>query len=131
MSTYSNVRPIDDVQTLAKTIRDRQDLVRSFIRARRLRDACLNPELFADPAWDMLLELYSVALDQRRISVTKLCHASCVPETTALRWIEKLACEDLIIRRPDAMDGRRVWIELSQKAFASMQRYFDVVSAAY
>ena len=59
-------------------------------RARRERDEVLSGDLFADPAWDMLLALYEIAISDRKITVTELCNASRVPQTTALRWTEAL-----------------------------------------
>ncbi len=85
------------------------------------------PELFADPAWDMLLELYALHLEQRRVSVSSLCIAAYVPPTTALRWVAKLEEEGLASRTEDATDGRRTWIELSEEGIERMQRYFETL----
>lgn len=40
--------------------------VRAIIRARRIRDRYFHAELFADPAWDMLLDLMAARLDGQR-----------------------------------------------------------------
>ncbi len=58
-----------------------------IIRQRQLRARFFDGELFADPAWDMLLDLTAARVEARRVSVTSLCIASGVPPTTALRWI--------------------------------------------
>jgi len=102
-------------------------LVRAIQAARRRRDALFAPELFADPAWDMLLELYALHLEQRRVSVSSLCIAAYVPPTTALRWVAKLEEEGLASRTEDATDGRRTWIELSEEGIERMQRYFETL----
>lgn len=101
-------------------------VVRSVQRARRSRDYCFDPALFADPAWDMLLELYASHVEQRRISVSSLCVAAHVPATTALRWIAKLEQDGLAVRRDDPNDGRRSWIELTMDGVERMTRYFDL-----
>lgn len=59
-------------------------VVRTAIRARRLREQMFSPELFADPAWDMLLDLYAARLERRRVSVSSLCIAAAVPRCGAL-----------------------------------------------
>src|SRR5690606_396517 len=59
--------------------------VRGIIRARRLRDQFFRGELFADPAFDTLLDLYAARLEGRRVAVSSLCIAASVPATTALR----------------------------------------------
>jgi hypothetical protein len=57
--------------------------IRAVIRARRLRNQFFADELFADPAWDMLLDLFAAGLEKRRVSVSSLCIAAAVPPTTA------------------------------------------------
>jgi hypothetical protein len=97
--------------------------VRAMIRARRLRGQYFNTELFADPAWDMLLDLMAARLDGQRVAVSSLCIAAAVPATTALRWIKTLTEQGLLVRVADPQDGRRVYIELSEKAAAAMEGY--------
>ncbi|WP_191992973.1 winged helix DNA-binding protein [Sphingomonas parva] len=98
-------------------------LVRAIIRARRLRDHYFRSELFADPAWDMLLDLYAARLDRQRVAVSSLCIAAAVPATTALRWIKSLTDQRLFVRIADPQDGRRVFIELSDEAAAGLEAY--------
>src|SRR3546814_318497 len=66
--------------------------VRTIIRARRLRDRYFHADLFADPAWDMQLDLLAARLADERVAVSSLCVAAAVPPPTALRWIKTL-CE--------------------------------------
>lgn len=101
--------------------------VRAILRARARRARFLSPKLFADPAWDMLLELYAAGLDQTTISISSLCIASGVPATTALRWIGVLTAEGLIERRSDPFDRRRVFVSLSSEATDSINAYFRAV----
>ncbi len=105
------------------------DVVRSVIRARRLRARFFAEELFADPAWDMLLDLLQAELAQHRVPVSSLCIAAAVPATTALRWIKSMTDAGLFWRRADPHDGRRVFIELSPGASEGMRRYFGELSA--
>ena len=102
-------------------------LVRRILRARAARTEYLSPRLFAEPAWDMLLELYVSHLMQRRVSITDLCEASRVPPTTALRWIDGIMAEGLVCRMRDPLDARRVFIDLTSKGQDALQRYFDAV----
>ena len=106
------------------------DVVRSVIRARRLRARFFAEELFADPAWDMLLDLLQAELAQHRVPVSSLCIAAAVPATTALRWIKSMTDAGLFLRRADPHDGRRVFVELSPQASEGMRRYFGELSAA-
>lgn len=100
------------------------DVVRSVIRARRLRSRYFEEALFGDPAWDMLLDLLQAELAQHRVPVSSLCIAAAVPATTALRWIKSMTDTGLFVRRADPHDGRRVFVELSPGASAAMRAYF-------
>ena len=103
------------------------ETVATVIRARRLRERFFEPELFADPAWDMLLDLLQAEIKQLRVPVSSLCIAAAVPATTALRWLKTMTDKGLFVRRADPHDGRRVFVELAPHASAAMRRYFAEV----
>lgn len=98
-------------------------MIRSIIRARRLRDRFFRGGLFADPAWDMLLDLMAARLERNRVAVSSLCIAAAVPPTTALRWIKALTEKGIFVRCADPADGRRVYIELSDEAARALTAY--------
>jgi DNA-binding MarR family transcriptional regulator len=107
------------------------ETVQSVIRARRLRTRYFPEYLFADPAWDMLLDLLQAEIAQLRVPVSSLCIAAAVPATTALRWLKTMVQEGVFLRRADPHDGRRVFVELAPEASRALRRYFaDVGSAA-
>lgn len=103
------------------------EIVRQVIRARRLRSRFFEKELFADPAWDMLLDLLQAEIAQLRVPVSSLCIAADVPATTALRWLKAMTDKGIFLRRADPHDGRRVFVELSPGASGAMRRYFAEV----
>jgi len=103
----------------------RVDRVKAIITARNRRMEYFPAEMFADPVWDMLLDLVHCELTDQRVSTTNLCHAAKVPATTALRYIAMLSAQGMLVRRPDPLDGRRVFIELSRKALDSIFQYLD------
>ena len=98
--------------------------VRAAIRKRRLRDRFFAAEIFADPAWDMLLDLCAARLEEKQVAVSSLCIAAYVPPTTALRWIRALTDQGLLIRVADPDDGRRMFVALSEGAADRMAAYF-------
>jgi DNA-binding MarR family transcriptional regulator len=100
------------------------DTVRAVIRARRLRTRFFPEHLFADPAWDMLLDLLQAEIAQLRVPVSSLCIAAAVPATTALRWLKTMVTEGIFLRRADPHDGRRVFVELAPDASRTLRRYF-------
>jgi DNA-binding MarR family transcriptional regulator len=103
------------------------ETVRSVIRARRLRARFFHEELFADPAWDMLLDLLQAEIAHLRVPVSSLCIAAAVPATTALRWLKTMVSRGLFVRRADPLDGRRVFVELAPEASHALRRYFAEV----
>lgn len=119
----------DAAQDGARQCRDapNANVVRSIIKARAVRREFFGAQLFADPAWDMLLELYALTCEGRRVSISKLSLASGVPGTTALRWIEKLEAECLVVRTDDPLDARRVWITLSSSGHSAMDAFVDAL----
>lgn len=99
--------------------------VRATIRKRQMRTRFFESALFADPAWDILLDLTAARAEGRRVSVTSLCIASGVPPTTALRWITQMTEQGLLQREEDTVDRRRAYIGLSDSAVEAMARYFE------
>ena len=98
--------------------------VRELIKLRRLRDQHFPPDLFADPAWDILLDLYAANLEGKSVSVSSLCIAAAVPPTTALRWITTMTEHGALVRKQDPNDARRVFIGLSKDSEERLTAYF-------
>jgi len=97
-------------------------IAREEYRHRRRRTEFLDPDLLAEPGWDMLLDLFISAESGKRISVTSLCVASAVPATTALRWITVLE-EQGLVERTHAQSDRRVnFVDLTPDGLKIMQQ---------
>lgn len=105
------------------------DAVRRLIRGRRMRDRFFDGALFADPAWDILLDLMAARIEGRPVSVSSLCIAAAVPATTALRWIRTMTERGLLEREADPRDGRRVYIRLGDKAADAVSAWFAATRA--
>jgi hypothetical protein len=106
-------------------------LVRRIIRLRRDRERHFPAELFADPAWDMLLDLAAARMEQQDVAVSSLCVAAAVPTTTALRWVRNLSEIGLFVRRTDPADARRAFITLSDQAFDAVVGWLRCFLAAF
>jgi DNA-binding MarR family transcriptional regulator len=107
--------------------RQRAKAVRRMLRQRRMREQYFPADLFADPAWDMLLDLYAARLERQPVSVSSLCIAAAVPATTALRWIKTMTDAGLFLREDDPHDGRRIFIALAEGASDALARYFEAL----
>lgn len=99
-------------------------LIRKILRNRQERGRFFDAQLFADPAWDMLLDLAAARAEYQRVSVTSLCIASGVPPTTALRWIGQMVDQGWFVRVGDQTDRRRAFIDLSDRGNDAMAGYF-------
>ena len=110
--------------TAARTALPDPRMVRQMIANRQARMRFFDPELFGDPAWDMLLDLTAAHGEGARVSVTSLCIAAGVPATTALRWLSQMVESGIFVRVPDPADRRRAFIALSERAMAAMAGYF-------
>ncbi len=89
---------------------------RTALAIRRRRDRVFPPGLFAEPAWDMLLDLLVAEAEDRRLSVSSTCLAAAVPQTTALRWLNYLVETGLLVRVQSGSEGRSTVVRLTPKA---------------
>lgn len=109
---------------------DMKARVMQVIQSRQARDRHFPQHLFADPAWDMLLDLTLAKLSNKEISVSSVCLAAGVPQSTALRRLQDLERSGLIRRRRDRDDRRRIFVELTEDAMQRILRYLGVISMA-
>lgn len=118
-------RPSDGPGLAVVGAADRASRIRAWLRARDKRTSFFGPDLFADPAWDILLELYLSHLEQQKVSVTSACVAARVPSTTGLRWLKTLEDRGIIHRSRDPLDGRRMFVALTPKGEKAMDGFAE------
>jgi len=92
---------------------------------RRRRRNYLDGDIFGEPGWDILLDLFAARLKDQMISVTSACIAGDVPSTTGLRWLRQLECSGLVERIDNPNDQRSSFVRLTDKANQAMRDYFD------
>ncbi|WP_336970073.1 hypothetical protein [Sphingobium aromaticiconvertens] len=59
----------------------------------------LAKDLFSDPAWDMLLELFASSLEGQEVTVAGACNAAACSPTTGQRYLRLLHDAGLVHRR--------------------------------
>lgn len=99
------------------------EFVDSILAARKARLKFFDDDLFFDPTWAMLLDLYRCQLAGRDLCVSSLCIGSGVPETTALRYLRTLEQRAYVERRSDETDRRRSFVRLTSRGIESMGSY--------
>jgi hypothetical protein len=105
------------------------DLAQRAYADRRRREKLFPGDLFGEPAWDILLDLFVNAKNGKRVSVSSACIGAAVPTTTALRWVAVLEAQGHIVREDDPRDARRAFLHLSAEAYARMLDYFSAETA--
>lgn len=114
----------DDYFYSSPPLVDTTEFLGRLYQERRIRDDVFaDPDLFGEPAWDMLLDLAVAEGKGKAMSITALCIGAHVPPTTALRWVKILEDRGLIARRPDPVDQRRSFLALTNVGRAKLRRF--------
>ena len=99
-------------------------LAKDLYKSRRARDRYFGGMIdLGEPSWDLLIDLYIAGEGAKPISVSSACVAASVPTTTAMRRIEKLEKNGILVRQPDPVDGRRSNLVLAAEVKAAMEDY--------
>lgn len=105
---------------------DAEKAILDIILARRMRASVLAPDLFSDPAWDLLLILFLARLRRQRMTTGQLTRETGVSPRTADRWLDALDRHGLLRRRRDpAGDMRNALVELSPGGASAMQQWLE------
>lgn len=96
-------------------------------QARRRRELVLDPDLFGERGWDMLLDMYVSSARAKNTAITAACSSSGVPPTTALRWVSILENKGLVERSSDPNDARRQLLQLTEQGRQSVEAALRVI----
>lgn len=114
-------RPADAADEDGRILRNARTAMRRLILRRQLVGV---PELFGDPAWDMLLDLFIHECEGGRLSMSSLCAAAALPESSAMRLAQRLCDAGLLHRLPDPSDGRRSFLTIAPEIAHRLRAYF-------
>ncbi|HWT31290.1 MAG TPA: hypothetical protein VN240_09735 [Propylenella sp.] len=96
-------------------------VARRLYGERRQRDRYFGIDLFGEPAWDILLDLYISRCEGRTVSTKRACIGAATTASTAIRWLRRLEEAKLVRRRAAASGGDRVTlVEITPDAFERM-----------
>jgi DNA-binding MarR family transcriptional regulator len=110
----------DDRQQLARD--DLIERARIILDSRRTRALFFSPSMFGEPAWDIMLALYTT---EGRHPLGRLAEWAETPPSTAVRWIEYLEKKLLVEREPHPNDKRIVFVKLSKKGRKLLDDYLS------
>jgi hypothetical protein len=100
------------------------DTARQLYHSRRIRDRIFGGNLFADPAWDILLDLFIAQREDRKVTISSACAAASAPTSTAARHIAHLVQKRLVVRVSRDEDARSSYLGLSAAADRKLTQLF-------
>ena len=115
------VEPLPPAELLAEA--------RRLSAARRFRDRIFGRDLFANPAWNILVELFIAAEEGRNVTIKSACVAAGVPQSTALRHIAHLIEVRLTARAQHPSDARSAYLKLTDRGRSKMVAFISLSAA--
>ena len=106
-----------DDHAVARVVADR------LYAERRRRDALFPPDLFGEPAWDLLLAMFVAREKGQPMILCRAYKAAGVSDTTGRRLLDRLEEEGLITRRRAPRSRKMRIVELTESAVARLVDY--------
>lgn len=97
---------------------------REILVNRRRRAERFTKSMFGEPAWEILLVLYTLE-DGPRVSANRLADLTESPRSTATRWLNYLEHQQLVSREPHPNDKRTTFICLTEKGRSNLELYLS------
>lgn len=91
---------------------------------RQLRRHHFDKDLFGEPAWDMLLELYCRSEEGIGIPIGTVIKAAGVPHATAVRWMRVLESRAMV----RSTNAQAPLVRLTTSGRHRMQRYLEGIA---
>lgn len=92
---------------------------RRLYRLRRMRDAQFGAELFGEPAWDLLLDLYIASSQDRLSSPMKARSGAIIPSPAAVPYVPLLR-EYGLVEPLDTESPALTMVAISNEGFERM-----------
>lgn len=100
-------------------------VARRMLHILRVGNETLGGQLFSNPAWEILLDLFVNRSEGKRVTIVSLCITATAPAGTVLRYLNALTEAGLVIQADAEDDRPSPVVDLSADAFASMKAILD------
>jgi hypothetical protein len=90
---------------------------------RRRRDALFPDGLFGEPAWDLLLAMFTAREKGQAMILCNAYKAACVSDTTGRRLLDRMEADGLITRRRAPRSRKMRIVELTDLAVERLIDY--------
>jgi hypothetical protein len=107
----------------------RLEICRFLVGIRDIAGQALGFEVFPNPVWDMLLDLYLAHHEHREVYLWPLCIASHCPLSTAHRKVAFMERRGLVARSNHGRDRRRINVAMTDKGAETMDVILDRITA--
>lgn len=120
-----SISNISDFPSGNATSIDYANLAKRIYDARRERERVFNEDMFADPAWDLLLDLFVKSARSEQVSISSACQGANVPEATALRYLKALTEKKYVERSSHPNDKRSTTLKMTPLGNKLMIRWLE------
>lgn len=114
--------PVKRVETAVEAAR------RAYDERRARTNFVGHNDMFGEPAWDMLLDLFIRQANEEEITVKSACLNTDAPASTTTRWLMVLEHYGLIEMHCDPADPVRHLIHLTPTGYEGMVRYLESIA---
>lgn len=104
-------------------------LAKLIYSLRRMREKFIDGDLFSEPGWDIILNLFIARSEGRMLTVSAACRGGCVAPTTALRWIDRLEEIGFLRRENNPDDQRIIWVVMTDAGFEKASSLLSAIHA--
>ncbi|PZU10363.1 MarR family transcriptional regulator [Sphingomonas sp.] len=104
-------------------------VARTLLQARARRSEVMGVDVFRDPAWDILLDLYANTEPGETMMISVLCQAAGAPPTTALRYVYKLIESGLLLSEDHPLDQRRTMVRLAPGTAERIEHLLAIIGS--
>jgi DNA-binding MarR family transcriptional regulator len=98
-----------------------------LLRQRQQRSDYVSSTLFAEPGWDMLLELYVIENSGSSTAASALLPHSAITKSTKARWLDHLEQLRLVRRRAHPLEPDTEFVELTNEGARELERYLSSI----